>query len=122
MLKLQDFKDKGYLVSKCEKNSKLEKDWAKWLCQKGIYEDIACGWVQKKYFINVYVSDKRFWNLPAHFHDWVTPRTLTIKLTFERNDLTFWISIAKHKEFQSITEIEELCEEVWSKLGCDHYE
>lgn len=122
MLKLRDFKDRGYSVTKCSDTSQFEAETYKWLIQKPTYERSDNHW-GKKYFINVYVCDVRLWDIYDRMkYKPQTRRTLTIKLQFNRGDLTFWINISKHKEFQSIEDIELICEEVWQQLDCDYYD
>lgn len=118
MLKLKNFKDRGFNVTRCDKTSILEKDTYFWLAQKCVrgYNE---SW-KKKYFINVYVSDIRLWNIRHNFP--IKSRRFTIKLCLERDGLTFWIDIQKDKEFQSVQDIELICEEVWQQLDCDYYE
>ena len=116
MLKLQDFRDMGFKVTRTEDSSPFEADTYTWLCQKPVYDEYG-----KKYFINVYVSDTRLWKtkLPSYFKH---RRTLVIKMAVNRGDLTFWIDISKQGEFTDIKDIEELVEEVWVSLDCDYYE
>ena len=116
MLKLQDFRDMGFKVTRTEDSSPFEADTYTWLCQKPVYDEYG-----KKYFINVYVSDSRLWRtkLPSYFKH---RRTLVIKMAVNRGDLTFWIDISKQGEFTDIKDIEELVEEVWLALDCDCYE
>ena len=116
MLKLQDFRDVGFKVTRTEYSSPFEADTYTWLCQKPVYWKYG-----KKYFINVYVSDTRLWKtkLPSYFKH---RRTLVIKMAVTRGDLTFWIDISKQGEFTDVKDIEEVVEEVWVSLDCDCYE
>lgn len=116
MLKLQDFRDMGFKVTRTEYSSPFDADTYTWLCQKPVYDEYG-----KKYFINVYVSDTRLWKtkLPSYFKHC---RTLVIKLAVTRGDLTFWVDIAHKRGFTDITDIEEWAEEVWAYLDCNYYE
>lgn len=122
MLKLKNFKDRDFSVTRCDKTSILEKDTYFWLAQKCVrsYNEF---W-KKKYFINVYICDYRLWDIYYKMKNNVPfiKRSFTIKLNLERNGLDFWIQISKDKEFQSVQDIELICEEVWNQLDCDYYE
>lgn len=114
MLKLRDFKDRGFNVMRTDETSLMEQDWSTWLVQKCVRDSQG-----KKYFINVYVTDHR---LSRNRHLFVNPKTFTLKLYFERGDLIFWIDIQKDKEFQGVQDIESLADEVWFSLNCDYYD
>ena len=120
MLKLQDFRDRGFKVTRTEDSAPFEADTYTWLCQKPVYDEYGESY-GKKYFINVYVSDTRLWNtkLPIYFKH---RRTLVIKMAVTRGGLTFWIDISQQGDFKDVNDIEELVEEVWSSLDCDYYE
>jgi hypothetical protein len=118
MLKLQDFRDVGYSVTKCAITARMEADTYKWLIQKPVY-----GESDKKYFINVFVCDIRLWDIyDKDRMNYMPSRTLTIKQCYQKDDLTFWIDICKNKEFQSIEEIELICEEFFQNMCCNYYD
>lgn len=114
MLKLRDFKDMGYTVTQTGVTSKSNSDWAQWLCQRRMYGNDGT-----KYFVNVYVSDPRLWNPPLSSSP--VEKSFILKLCFDRGELTFWIDIDS-RSWSGIEEIEEVAEEVWSKLNCEYYE
>lgn len=114
MLKLRDFKDHGFVVTK---HVGLEKDWAKYLIQKKVCD---C-YYNTKYFINVYMSDMRFWScfdkIPKGIRQY---RSYCVKVQMYKNDMTFDITINHDEGWNSVSDIEVVVEKVWVGLNMDN--
>ena len=111
MLRLQNFRDKGYRVH----DAGFESHWAWKLIQKRFYDKYR----NTKYFINVYLSDMRLWDCYYKMGKVIKPRSFCVKIHLYKNDYTFYITIAHDKEWSSLEEIEEIVEEIYSKMNMD---
>ncbi len=120
MLKLQDFKDKGYRIYKCREASPSEAEWANWLVQKKISDSKGI-----KYCINVYICDMRLWGIYEQtkaLHTMVKKRTLHIQVQMTRHSLTYDFSVSNDKEYTCPEDIEMIVEEMWQNLDMDYKE
>ena len=116
-LKLRDFKDKGFSVTKTAVTSRFEADTYKWLCQKAVDDSEG-----RKFWINAYICDYRLWDIAHKLKGLINKRVMTIKMFLERDNLNFWLDISKDGGFNSIDDIELICDEVWHQLNCDYYD
>ena len=118
-LKLRDFKDKDFRIYASG------NDWSWKLCQLRVYDETSEWWESNtKYFINVYISDYRLWDIWYRMKETYSSikdyRNIVVKMQLYRSDLTIKLSISKDKEFHSIDQIIDLCDSIWRGLECNN--
>lgn len=135
--KLRDFKDNGYSVTRTDKSSPRDKDYAMWLCQRRVRDPYT---YKTKYFINVYISDIRLWGDSEVYKSVPNKRSLTIKLQFTTpfvtanikpkgeglniysDDITMNVDIFNGDWIRDVGDIDRYVAYVWGSLDGSYYD